>query len=1098
MSGWIPIFTTAAEIDETVEFDIPRQRADRALVLFAEQADLTLIVPFDDVAVKMANRLVGAYSIDRGIRILLERTGLIPTFREQLVLAIETDPEPVTPEAEEGSEMRKTKKIELSTMLASVLVATGAYAQDSDGDAEDQIEEVVVTGTRLTSRAFTGVAPVQVIDPEVLKLSGGFTATDLIQSSSLATGSFQLNQQLGATAPGGNVVIGGSGVNGISLRGLGVQRSLVVLDGKRMAPAGTRGQVSAVDLNVLPSAALARVEIVKDGSSSIYGADAIAGVINGITKKNYDGGSVQVNGQVPGSSGAERFFVSGDYGMTFDRGWLSIAAEYSEERALRNSQRDYLSCSEDVLFYPDTGERADVVMPDGSYKCRNHNPNGAFFSWWFGGTFEPDPNGNLIGAPGDDYTRQYVPGWARVGNWWIGDTQMERDSYALRTEDSDAYQNATAVSPLKRYTLFLNGEYKINDSTTFYGNLLVNRRESEFDSWMFLYQTISGSNPNNVLSAGLIEASGDSFDGLGWYQLVRPYNSAQEVNYYNAIAGLTGDVGSSANGWTWDAFVSLGRSDGDYSYDFMYADRLDAISLGSTTCDSSYLIPDLSPSSLCDGIDIPVLDPRFLVDQNWTQQEMDFILGREKGRTTYDQRIFEVSFEGPIFEMPAGSAEAVVGLSYRKDEIDDLPGPNMVAENRHLWSSAGRTAGSEEVKEFFAEFGLPLIRGKKGAENVSAVLSTRYTKYGISGSEETHKVGFNWQFVPSFSLRGSYGTSFRGPNLFELFLADQTSFQFLADPCQEYGATTDPTVVANCTSLGIPNDWIPLVSDTEVASGGAILPDGSSSIKPETSESWSVGLLITPPDSGFLAAIEYFDIKVKDEIDSLGAQNIVNSCYSDLDFPNTPYCTLIDRNDANAADPYVLTLVNNRFLNIDEQTNSGIDFLISYEKQLGFFGLQMAMQGTYQSDDQVVRSILGQVETEDNIEDPNEPRLSGSVDVLLSRNDWSYFWRMVYIGSSGLTKEYGDDTFSFGGPYNDELLQEKLETGATFYHHMSVTRTFGDGYRATLGIRNVFDEKPPVVSVDWRFDGWRTGTAAQNMWDVVGRRYFMTLTKDFE
>lgn len=1067
-------------------------------MLFAEQADLTLIVPFDEVAVKSANELVGVYSIDRGIHVLLEGTGLIPTLSEQLVLAIAAEPDPIEPKVEERSEMKTGKKIELSAMLASVLVATGAYAQDQDVDIDEQVEEIIVTGTRLTNQAFTGVAPVQVIDPEVLKLAGGFTATDLIRSSSLATGSFQINQQLGATAPGGNAVIGGSGVNGVSLRGLGVQRSLVVLDGKRLAPAGTRGQVSAVDLNVLPSAALERVEIVKDGSSSIYGADAIAGVINGVTKKNYDGGSIEVNGHVPGDSGGERYFVSGNYGMTFDRGWLSFAAEYSEEQALRNNQRDYLSCSEDVLFYPDTGERADVVMPDGSYKCRNHNPNGAFFSWWFSGTFEPDPNGDLIGAPGDAYTRQFVPDWARVGNWWIDDTQMERDSYALRTEDSVAYQNATAVSPLKRYTFFLNGEYRVGENTTFYGNLLLNRRESEFDSWMFLYQPIAGDNPNNTLSAGLIAASGNSFDGFGWYQLVRPYNSAQDVNYYNAIAGLTGELGSGASGWTWDGFVSLGRSDGEYAYDFMYADRLDAISLGSTPCDSSFLIPGLSPAGLCNGIDIPVLDPRFLVDQNWTQQEQDYLLGREQGKTTYDQTIAEVSIAGPVFDMPAGSAEVVVGLSYRKDEIDDLPGPNMVAQNRHLWSSAGRTAGSEEVNEVFAEMGLPLLQGKAGAENVSAVLSARYTDYDISGAETTYKAGINWQFVPSVALRSSYGTSFRGPNLFELFLADQTSFEFLADPCQEYGAVSDPAVVANCASLGIPDDWIPLVGDTEVASGGAILPDGTTSIAPETSESWSVGLLITPPDTGFLAAIEYFNIEVIDEIDSLGAQNIVSSCYSDLDFPNTPYCALIERNAANAADPFTLALVNNRFLNIDEQTNSGIDFLFSYTTELGSFDLQTAIQGTYQKEDEVVRSILGEVEIEDNIEDPNEPKLTGSLDVLLTRDDWSYFWRIVYIGSSGLTEEYGDDTFTFFGPYNGESLREKLETGSTVYHHLSVGKSFGDGYRATFGVRNVLDEEPPVVSIDWRFDGWRTGTAAQNMWDVVGRRFFLTLTKDFE
>ena len=363
-----------------------------------------------------------------------------------------------------------------------------------------------------------------------------------------------------------------------------------MLDGRRLAPAGVRGQVSAVDLNLLPSIVLERIEIVKDGSSSVYGADAIAGVVNGITKKNYDGGTIEANGNHTTDSGGERFFVSGHFGKTLSRGWDFGCGRILRGTWCKKFQRSYLSCAEDLLFFPDTGQRADVVMPDGSFKCRSHNPNGAFFSAdWFGGTFEPDPNGDLIGAPGDEFTRPFSPEWVRVGNFWIGDTQQERDSYALRTEDSVAYQNADAVSPIKRYTAFLNGEFNLTESTSLYGNILINRRESDFDSWMFLFQNMSPTHPNNVVAAGLVAASAGNSTGAIQYQLVRPFSSSQEVDYVNAVAGLRGEFGGSfMRGWSWDAFVSFGKSDGTYSQNFMYEDRLNAISLGTTACDPSF------------------------------------------------------------------------------------------------------------------------------------------------------------------------------------------------------------------------------------------------------------------------------------------------------------------------------------------------------------------------------------------------------------------------------------------------------------------------------------------------------------------------------
>lgn len=982
------------------------------------------------------------------------------------------------------------------------------YAQDTqeetETEAEDQLEteEIIVSGTRLKNKAFAGVAPVQVLNPDRANLIGDFTATSIIRSSSLATGSFQINQQLGATSPGGSTSNGGAGSNGLSLRGLGTQRTLIVLDGRRLSPAGVQGRVGSVDLNVLPASALSTVEIIKDGSSSVFGADAIAGVVNGVTKKNYDGGSINAFGNLPLDSGGEQFFFSGNYGKTFEKGWISIAGEYSEDKRLRNSERDFLECSEEYLFVPGTNERADITDPDGSFKCRNHNPNGAFFSAdWFGGTFQPDPDGALVGAPGDEFTRPSLPDWVRVGNFWLDDSDAERESYGLRNETSEAYEQADAISPLRRFGLFVNGAYEINDDIELYGSFLYNRRESEFSSWAFLFQGMSGDNPNNTVSAGLQEASGGGSSGAIQYQVVRPYNPSQTIDYFTGTMGVKGNITSGAlDGWSWDAFATYGKSVGKYTSTFLYEDRLNAISLGSTSCDVSYLNSAVSPESVCDGINIPVLSTRFLVDQDWTEQEKAFLIGEETGKTVYEQFVVEGSIGGALFDLPAGAVEAVFGASYRRDEINDDPGENAIAGNYHLFSTAGITAGSEKVKEVFGELGIPLLADTPFAHDLSAVVSARHTDYTISGSKTTYKAGLNWAITPSFAVRGSIGTSFRGPNLYELFLADQVSFEFISDPCREYANSSDTATVANCTALGIPDDFIPLSSDAQVASGGAILPDGTSQITPETANSFSVGFIFTPEGTGLSVAVEYFDIEVKDQIDTLGAQAIVNQCYSDDDFDNSAFCSLLQRNGANPTDgtqPFLITSVNERFINIDSQRNRGIDFLVSFNRQFGDYNVGVDAQGTFQLEDEVIRVIGGVEDIEERRGLPNEPDFSGTLDFYLTKGDWELYYRLNAIGSSGLTELYGGDTFTFFNGHNGQERQEVLETGFYTYHTVSVSHHFGDGLRATIGVNNLLDRDPPTVSSDWRFDGWRTGVAAQNSWDLRGRRIFFNVRKDF-
>src|SRR3954452_1688650 len=238
----------------------------------------------------------------------------------------------------------------------------------AETSATDDRNQIVVTGTRIKQPEFTSADPVARIDPELAQREGKLSLASTLQSSPIAAGSTQITQALSANF----VTNGGPGSETIDLRGLGANRTLVLLNGRRAGPAGTRGGVSSFDLNVLPQSIVKQIDILKTGASSIYGSDAVAGVVNLITKTDFNG--IQLDGftNVPTRSGGEQFSVSALWGKTFNRGHIMVAADYFKQRELKRGDRKYLDCSEAYVFKHNGGGRADVIDPrTGKYHCED-------------------------------------------------------------------------------------------------------------------------------------------------------------------------------------------------------------------------------------------------------------------------------------------------------------------------------------------------------------------------------------------------------------------------------------------------------------------------------------------------------------------------------------------------------------------------------------------------------------------------------------------------------------------------------------------------------------------------------------------------------
>ncbi|WP_449252719.1 TonB-dependent receptor plug domain-containing protein [Brevundimonas naejangsanensis] len=984
-----------------------------------------------------------------------------------------------------------------TTVLAGVMALSApALAQTAQASSQQQppaipsdtttVTDVVVTGSRIRNKEFTSASPVQVITQEQSDLRGVPDVAQALLQSTLAIASFQLNDQLT-----GYVTAGGGGTQSVALRGAGPQRTLTILNGRRAGPAGTRGQVQAFDLGVIPASQVERTEILKDGASSIYGSDAVAGVINIITRTDMDGGQMNAFYSMPLDSGGEQLRLDGAFGRTWDRGYANIAAEYMKTSALRRRDRDYTSCATDFLFDPQSGERVDYVDPNtGRYKCYNQNTN---YVALLGTSM------NLVRTqPGYSYptaaegNNSAYAGWARFNRAGYPDT------YLYTPADNEYYQNATVISPLERYSVNLNAAYELTPGVELYTELLYSHRESSQVGSAQVFQSFAQRNivngaPNNLPASNPNNPFGQAVQTVGVYES----SSFQEIDYYRGVIGLRGTAGK----WDWDVYGQYSLSEGNYNNGpRIYLDRFVALNSPGVACTNTPLGGNFSNfdcAALPNGI--PWTDERVLTG-NFTEAERNFLFFTEDHKTTYDHGYLEaVISTNELFTLPAGDVGAAFGAQVRKEKIDDLPGYQARNRNTALYSTAGQTVGEDTVREIFGEIELPLLRGVTLANNVTANLSARYSDYDSYGDSTTYKAAVNWEFSPAFRLRTSYGTSFRAPALYEQFLGAQIGYSAQTiDPCYNYteNGSIDPNILAGCIADG--------ASTTTGGSSVAVATVGGRDLlEAETAKSWNVGLVWSPSFTGLNVSLDYWQFEINDAVSRLGATEILTRCYRG----QSDYCGLFTRvRNPGGTDDGKLATVNDAYINVAEQNYRGLDLAVRWSGEIGLGRLTVSSQNSYKLEDSETvmtetTSYLG------NSFNYNGPRYSGNVNVSLDRGNFTWFYGVDMIGAaSDRNKNDGMDVFAnskyadlpngigsadCSGPDN-YCVRYKLTTN--FYQiHSASLRYRGEGWNMTVGVQNLWDQHPPTVGAGM----WRNGNAAMNAYDMRGRRVSLRFGKTF-
>ena len=1001
------------------------------------------------------------------------------------------------------------KNARLARAISCVIASSGMavsgqiIAQEQTATATPaDLEPVTVTGSRIRHDTYSSAQPIDVVVPENAVAQGIGSISALLQTTTVAAGSPQVTSATSTAF----VQAGGIGAETISLRGLGANRTLVLLNGRRAGPAGVRGEVSAFDFNVLPLSVIERVEILKDGASSIYGSDAVAGVINVITRKD-DGATADAFIGIPNQSGGEESRFNFSWGKGFERGNFRITADYHLEEELARGERSYFKCGQQNVFDTQTGKRADLIDPrTGKGHC-DDLPWGHVwvYNYQYLYTAANGGDGNVPASvvlaqfDYDGDLGQYIPGivtdpaqpWnlSAPPGWFM--TSYDRQSDSVVNSDHPFQDSQSLIPRNELITIFADGEFNVTDNLTAYAEVLLNRRKTKANGyrqfWAYKYAS-------NYAFAGIAPGAGDPLSA-GWEGavLLSPLSitdhadSLIEVKYQRYVAGLRGDLNPK---WNWEVSAQYSKSDGDYTDDQVFDDAITDTDYTFGSC-----VGNTTSIRGVPCIDVPWLDPQFL-GGNIAPEFQEFLFGVETGHTQYDQMSVEGYLSGSVFDLPAGALGVAFGVHYQEDEIKDVPGEITASGNVWGSSTAGVTEGNDTTKAVFAEVEVPLLQDKFMADSLVLTASGRYTEVDSYGNGDTYKVGINWGITPTIRLRASQGTSFRAPALFELYLADQTSFlpQRSVDPCINWGEKLDAGAITqvtadNCDADGVLPDFLGgSVSATTIAGGGA------GTLVAETSTSKTIGLIWTPQFADLSVSVDYFDIEVLDEVDQLGAGNIVTSCYASEFFPNDPRCDLFERDELTGG----IDNIRDTFINIASQTNKGWDVAALWHTTLPWGELSIETQHTFQDEDvlaffaetpQDLNGLLG------------DPEWVGHLNLTFDRGPWSFFWGMQFIGSSSSRQRYQDLNGKNTGTYRGVEYDVLLETDAVTYHTLSVKREFEDlGLKVLLGVSNVLDEEPPKLSTIGATSGENTtvgNSAFYSQYDWVGRNFFLNLTKTF-
>lgn len=921
--------------------------------------------------------------------------------------------------------MKRSRPLRLTPLAASLLalgiIAPAAQAQDSSDPVK--LEAIQVTGSRIKKAEAEGQTPVLTISSVEIEKTGLGSIGDVIQRLSVSGSSintkFNSAGNFGFAPDGGGV---GSGSTTISLRNLGAKRTLILVDGLRwVSESSASGVSAAVDLNTLPASAVDRIEILTDGASALYGSDAIAGVINIITKKSQDGGAARlhVGDQSVGDGASRQGNVS--FGGSGDRHQFFFDVSYFKQNAI--SANDWENSR-----YPTPG--IDGAVNPGSWSSATLGGRFIFDAPSDYGGLCPDNFCHLTGLlGGNDPTLSEFARWNNSYRFNFApfnllSTPSERKSLFARNaifltdritwEMKGVYTQRTSVNQAAPEPIFLGSEagtYGLAD-----------------------HVGVDATNPYNPF--------GFSISPNGTLIARRPIEGGpriftQDVDTRYFSTSLSGDFDVGERLWYWDVNYAASQNKATQTVNGTY--------------NIKHIQRALGPLAECTAPCVPL--NIFGGAGSITPEMLKYIQFTEQDRS--DQKLYDwtANISGELASLPAGSLGFAAGYEHRKQKGFYTPDAIVTAGESNGVPS-GPTKGGYAVDEYYLEFNAPLLAEVAGVKLLELSAATRYSDYSNFGGTTNNKFGLRWQVSEDFTLRSTWAEGFRAPSIGELYGTFARFDAQIADPCNFATGQT----ATNCLALGVPNPATFEQSNSQIS----VVTGGNANLRPEESTSLTVGALYSPTwaeNSSWSRRMDfeltYYRLKLTDAIQAADAQTQLERCVASLD---PVYCASIGRSSGGNINRF-----DNTLFNLGRIDTSGYDFAINWlgnDTDIGTFSA--SLQATYLKDFLAVASDSGQAEPRTvgiEVSDSGMPKWRSTANLGWSISNWSAAWTMRHF--SDMTEECGGATgFAVCDGPNDT---HKL--GSTTYHDMRLGWALPDvakGLTLSLGVNNVFSKEAPL------------------------------------
>ncbi|WP_372018688.1 TonB-dependent receptor plug domain-containing protein [Pseudoxanthomonas sp. 10H] len=961
-----------------------------------------------------------------------------------------------------------------------------ASAQSGEAQATQTLDKIEVLGSRIKRAGIETAQPVLSLTREDLDRTGLTQVSDVLRELTVAGPSLSLNTNNGNT----------SGNSSISLRNCGSNRTLVLVNGRRWA--SDNGLGGAVDLNSIPMAAVENIQVLRDGASALYGSDAICGVVNIQTRRDFDGAQFNAYyGQYDaGDGGREAYDFT--LGGSTDRFSGLINLAFTEQEAVSAGDREISAVP--LYGFPATVSTPGRASPTGPY-----------------GNFTVTGRGNIILDPSR-------PGCLPNQRCTTA-TAADFRPFNFLTDGYNFAPDNHLVQPQRTYSLFGTASYELTDDVRFSTEVFYNNRVGDAQ---LAAQPLS---PLTISAQSIYNPFGVNITGGAFRPTNFPRVFGQEQDTWRFSGAFDGIFEIGDRIFDWDAGYTYASNKQLQPKNGFYFSTRVAQATGPSFIDAGGVARCGTPTAIiADCVPMNVMGG----PAGFTQEMYDYIAVNPKNLMKSTSESFVANLSGDLFSLPAGTAGFAFGLEHRKESGSSEPDPLTAAglvlgDNPFL-----PTEGSYSVDEAYLELQVPILADAAFAKALELNLAARYSDYSSFGTTTNPQVSLRWQVSDTLLVRGSWGEGFRAPSVTELYQGFATGRPSFQDVCSNNNPNFvgSAAVRSQCQANGVPVGFRSQLSQTYATTGGN--PD----LKPETSETKTVGLVYSPDwAEGLETYVDWYHIVIENAIGALTAQTIINECYLQA---NAGSCALITRDqvgavNGNPGEISGIQAVNRNF--VGGLQTEGFDFGASYHFEPGDWGrFHFRLDNTYVSYygdvDEPARGQLngdGRISSGNTVGTLPSGSSTGAPRHRL-RSNLTAAWSMGAVDAS-ITFEYRSrvqescnnvyntaialgardpayldlvnlcsdpnriiDDYQFVPGTTDVVAvpsrRPENELKAVTYTHVQAGWSAPWDGKVTLGIRNLFDTDPPFSS-----DAFANSYDAQYL--VPGRFFYMSYQQRF-